>query len=277
MIPFDFEYDRPSSVREALERYRRWQAQGKDPMYFSGGTELITWARQNSIRPGAVIDLKAIPDCNAFDYEGDRLIIGSNVALSVLSAKNLFPLLGRTAQGVADQTARNQITLGGNCCGRIHYRETVLPLLLSNCRVVLAGLGGEREVDVQEAFHRQMMLENGEFVVQFRVGREYASLPFYYRKRRQIGNVGYPLVTMAALKKDGEVRAAFSGVCAYPFRSAEMERELNDPSAPLERRAELAVARLPAPLLADAEGTPAYREYLLKLTIIEAMRELEGR
>jgi len=277
MIPFDFEYYRPDSVRQAVEWFLRLQAQGKKPIYFSGGTEVITRARRNDVRPGAVIDLKAIPECGTLQYLNDDLVIGSCVTLSALSAANPFPLLSLTAQGVADQTARNQITLGGNVCGFIHYREAVLPLLLSNCRVLLAGADGVREAFIRDVFEQKMRLKNSEFVVQFKVEREYLTLPYVHYKKRQIGNVGYPLVVLAAIKKDGRIRTAYSGVCDFPFQSDEIDRELNEANVPLTDRIERAVSRLPAPVSTNVEGSVAYREYVLKLTMADTVSLLEGR
>jgi CO/xanthine dehydrogenase FAD-binding subunit len=277
MIPFDFEYYKPSSVQKAVELFQLLQIQGKNPMYFSGGTEMITWARRNSIQPGAVIDLKSIPECNVIEIQKDNLIIGSCVTLSVLSAANPFPLLSETAQGAADQTARNQITLGGNICGKIYYRETVLPLLLANSRMVLAGAKGMKEVSIHDVFLQQIRLESGEFLVQIVTDRGYLSLPFVHYKKRQIGNVGYPLVTLALLKKDSQIRTAYSGVCAFPFRSIEIEQALNNTTIPLAERIEQAIGKLPAPVLTNAEGTAAYRKFVLKQTMAEAVSMLEGR
>ncbi|TDF98022.1 FAD binding domain-containing protein [Paenibacillus piri] len=277
MIPFDFDYYKPSTVRKAVELFQHLQARGKKPLYFSGGTEIITWARRNSIQPGAVIDLKYIPECGVIEFQKDILILGSCVPLTVLSATNPFPLLSETAQGVADQTARNQITLGGNICGKIHYREAVLPLLLADSRMVLAGAKGIREASIHDIFLRQIRLESGEFLVQIMTDREYVSSPFVHYKKRQIGGVGYPLVTMAALKKNNRIRAAYSGVCAFPFRSVPMEQSLNDTTIPIAERIEQAAGRLPAPVLTDAEGSAAYREYVLKQTMAEAVSKLEGR
>ena len=41
MIPFDFDYDRPSSVQLAVHTFQSLQKQGKNPIYFGGGTEII--------------------------------------------------------------------------------------------------------------------------------------------------------------------------------------------------------------------------------------------
>lgn len=277
MIPFDFDYYRPASAQMAVECYQYLQQQGKNPIYYAGGTEIITWARANSIQPGAVIDIKSIPETRVMEIQNDNFVIGACVTLSALSAANLFPLLSETAQGVADQTARNKITLGGNICGRIHYREAVLPLLLANSRMIIAGLHGIREASIHQVFSQQMRLDRGEFLVQTLTDRSYLSSPFAHYKKRQIGNVGYPLVTVAALKKDNQIVTAYSGVCLFPFRSAAIDQTLNDSSIPLEVRAEQAIDKLPAPVLNNAEGSAPYRKFVLKQTMVDAVHALERR
>lgn len=277
MIPFDFEYYRPASVKEAVDSYMTLQAQGKHPMYWSGGTEIITMARLDRVRPGAVVDVKAIPECNVMGFRGNDLVIGGCVTLSAVTGSNLFPLLSRAAQGVADQTSRNKITLGGNLCGRIPYREAVLPLLVADSRLVIAGKDGVREAVIHEVFNRQIQLEPGEFLLQTVTNREFVSLPSVHVKKRQIGNVGYPLVTLVAVKRGNRIRAAFSGVCGFPFRSAAIEQVLNTPGMSAEERAFQAAGQLPSQPLTNTEGSAGYRLFILKQTVKDAILVLEGR
>mgnify|MGYP000883432468 CR=1 FL=1 len=55
MIPFDFIYCRPDSLTEALDTYRQLEAEGKSPVYYSGGSEIITLCRAGGIRPGSIL------------------------------------------------------------------------------------------------------------------------------------------------------------------------------------------------------------------------------
>ncbi|TCZ81106.1 xanthine dehydrogenase [Paenibacillus albiflavus] len=277
MIPFEFKYYRPSSIQRAVELHQSLHNKGRNPMYYGGGTEIITWSRSNSIRPGAVIDLKSIPECNVMELRNDKLVIGACMTLSALSSSNLFPLLSETAMGAADQTARNKITLGGNICGRIYYRETVLPLLVANSHMVIAGIQGIRVTSIHDVFIQQMRLADGEFLAQILIDQEYLSLPYVHFKKRQIGNVGYPLVTVAALKKDRDIFTAYSGVCLFPFRSTQMDQELNDTSLPLATRIEQAIGNLPAPIITNTEGSAAYRKFVLQQTIADTVSILERR
>ncbi|MDV2583678.1 FAD binding domain-containing protein, partial [Alkalibacillus haloalkaliphilus] len=63
MISFDFEYYKPTSINEATQLFQSLVEQGKEPIYFSGGTEVITLGRINQIQTDAVIDFKGIPEC----------------------------------------------------------------------------------------------------------------------------------------------------------------------------------------------------------------------
>ena len=45
MLPFDFEYYKPDTLNEAVGFISFLDQHGKQPMFFSGGTELITLGR----------------------------------------------------------------------------------------------------------------------------------------------------------------------------------------------------------------------------------------
>ncbi|MBP1964106.1 FAD binding domain-containing protein [Paenibacillus aceris] len=276
MIPFDLEYYKPTTVQKAVELFQSLQMQGKNPLYFSGGTEIITFARRRFIHPGAVVDLKAIPESNVTELQKNGLVIGCCVSLTNITETNLFPLLSEAVKGVADQTARNKITLGGNICGEIYYREAVLPLLLTDSRMVIAGLQGIKVINIHHVFSQWMRLEKNEFLLQTITDREYLSLPYIHFKKRQIGTVGYPLVTVAALKKDKQIRLAFSGVCAFPFRSIDLEQIVNNSSLSLAERIDQIIWNLPAPVLNNTEGTADYRTFVLKNTLFDTVKMLEG-
>ena len=61
------------------------------------------------------------------------------VTLTNIAEKNYFPLLSLAVKRIADHTIQDKITLGGNLLGTIIYKEAILPLLLSNSRVVIQG------------------------------------------------------------------------------------------------------------------------------------------
>lgn len=276
MIPFDFEYCKPSTAEEAVRLYQSLQQQGKRPVYYAGGTEIITLGRWNQIDTEAVIDIKGIAECQTLQLESDRLVMGSVVTLAKLQESKIFPLLGQAVGEIADHTARNKITLGGNICGQIYYREAVLPLLLSDTEIVIAGKDGRKRISLMSAFDGRPRLEDGEIMLQLITPSAFLQCPYYTSKIRRQWDVGYPLLTVAALKKEGTIRAAFSGVCPFPFRSEQVERILNDSRLKEEEKVEKAVQLLPGHVSTDVEGSPEYRIFVLKNTLLDVLQALKG-
>ncbi|QRZ91528.1 xanthine dehydrogenase [Bacillus subtilis] len=276
MIPFDFDYFKPKTIQETTRLFHSLAAEKKTPMYYSGGTEIITLGRLNLIYTDAAIDINALPEFHTIRFHEKYLVMGAGVSLTKVEEENPFPLLSKTVSEIADRTARNKISLGGNICGNIYYREAVLPLLISDSLVGVAGRAGLRYHPINKVFNREIQLQKGDFLFHILIDRTYIESPFVSIKRRQQWNVGYPLVTVCALKKDEEVRMAFSGVCPFPFRSIEMEEMFNDKSYSFEDRVRRSLQYLPKPILDDVEGSSEYRIFVLQHAILDALHELEG-
>ncbi|MBV7504681.1 FAD binding domain-containing protein [Bacillus sp. sid0103] len=274
MLHFDFDYYKPATLKEAVDLYQDLDQHGKKPMFFSGGTELITLGRIDLEYTEAVIDIKDISETKVMQVIGDHLLLGSTLTLTKIEEANPFPLLTKTASEVADHTARAKITLGGNICARIFYREAVLPFLLADSQVLLVGPEGKKMVPINEIFHEQLHLKKGEFLVQLVSDTRFIRAPSVSIKRRQQWNMGYPLITIAALKLDHEVRVAISGLCPFPFRSKELEASLNNREIPIAARIDAALATLPKPILDDVEGSAKYRLFVLRNLLLDVWAAL---
>jgi CO/xanthine dehydrogenase FAD-binding subunit len=276
MISYDFEYYKPTSIEEATQLFQSLDEQGKEPIYFSGGTEVITLGRDNKITTGAVIDIKAIPECLVIKKEKNKLILGAAQSLTKIRELQLFPLLSKAIIEIADHTARNKITLGGNICGNIIYRETVLPLLLTNSKVVIASHTGLKQLPINEIFNQTLKLEKGELLIQVITEQSEIDLPFRIVKKRRQWDVGYPLLTIAALKKKEQIKLAFSGLCSFPFREKKIEESINNLHLSKEARIEDAIKHIPIPILDDVHGSAEYRLFVLKNSLRDLLDALEG-
>lgn len=283
MIPFDFEYYKPSSAKEAVGLFHTLNSQGKNPMYYGGGTEIISFSRLYQLYPKTVIDIKGIPECNVLEFQEDRLIIGAANTLTQIQESNYYPLLSWCGGRVADHTIRNKITLGGNICARIPYREAVLALLVSSCEVVIECKDGTRRELLEKVFNQSLRLESGDLLLQVILNKSCTGLPFFSVKRTANGEVkypqdriGYPLISAAFVKRDVGIRAAFSGLCSFPFRSLDLENVLNNQSIPIGDRLDRIIKLLPAQIMNDIDGSREYREFIFRNTILEALEKLEG-
>lgn len=276
MIPFNFVYYRPETLKEATDIFSTLQSQGKAAVYYAGGSEIISMCRTGSIRPEAVIDIKNIPECRLLSVDKERLHIGSVCTLSQISESKLFPLMRLSCGRIADHTNQCRITLGGNLCGTIIYREASLPLLLSDAEITLYGPEGERTVPIGSVFHERMRMKPGEMIVQVLIPVWALSARCSHIKKAPNEKIDYPLVSVAALWKDDNLRIAFSGVCSYPFRSEQIENALNEHSKPVEEKIKQAAELLPEPAYADAEGSGEYRLFVFKNTLCELLEDREN-
>ncbi|MEN6350876.1 MAG: FAD binding domain-containing protein [Syntrophomonas sp.] len=274
MIPLDFEYYRPDTVAGAVQLFEQLDQQGKRPMYYGGGTEIISMGRMNNIANGAVIDIKGIPQCTMMELQDDYLVIGAGVTLTQIHEANYFPLLAQAGARVADHTIQNKITLGGNLCGTIIYREALLPLLLADCELLIAGPQGDKNLPVDQVFKEHIILDKGELIVQFRILKRYLSLPYVHVKRTKEDKIHYPLLSICAIQADGQVRTAFSGLCDFPFRSRGIESELNNTALSSEKRIENALILLPCVIPDNLEGSAAYRKFIMSNLLKSILSEL---
>ncbi|RKJ02414.1 xanthine dehydrogenase, partial [Butyricicoccus sp. 1XD8-22] len=93
MLPAYVEYYRPGQLREAIELFQRLKQENKAPIYWSGGTEILTLGRLNIDTPRSVIDIKGIPETMVLEETAAFFTIGSAVPLTTLEEENRFPLL----------------------------------------------------------------------------------------------------------------------------------------------------------------------------------------
>lgn len=222
MISHDIEFVRPQSIAEALEAFRELSEAGLNPEYFSGGTELVTMARDGKVSAGAFIDLKGVPETLELRSEGGELRVGSSLRLNEVAANLGAPLMRRCIEGIGDHTVRNSITIGGNIAGKLPYREAMLPFLLADAEVLVAGndptgaAPNIRRLPLRELFDKRLRLASGEFLVSFALPKAAAEAPFWYKRWVRSARVDYPIVTLACVTSRDSLLFASSGSFAYP-------------------------------------------------------------
>lgn len=273
MIPFDFEYYKPETVEEAVLIYAELNSKGKKPLYYGGGTEIISMSRAYNVNTGAVIDIKGIAECNALELKEGKLTIGCAVTLTKIAEANLFPSLSLAVKRIADHTVQDKITLGGNIAGTIIYRESVLPLLASDSKIVIASSSGRKEALFKDIFDKRIRLSVGELIVSVIVDERFLTLPYLHVKRTKKDKIDYPLITIVALKDEDKINIAFSGVCDYPFRSPLIEDYLNDNNISSDIRINNAINNIPGEILSDLVGSNDFRKFMLRKMLLEILEK----
>jgi xanthine dehydrogenase molybdenum-binding subunit len=275
MIPFDFKYIIPENVDEAVRIWNEADSAGETPLYYSGGTEIISFCRDQKITPGILIDIKQIPECNVFT-ESDSFIYGSALPLNFIIENTVSACLKLTLKGIADHTIRNKLTIGGNIVGKLPYREAVLPFLIMDGSAEIASKTGIRKEKISDLFDKRLKLERGELLVNISINPELAEKKYFYKRKEKDGRIDYPLLTSCFNKVDGNIRMAISGACSYPLRDPDVEFILNDESHSINEKTVLAVEKIKNLFKTDIRASAQYRKHLLKLTIIDALNYLEN-
>lgn len=271
MIPFDLEYFCPDTLQEAADTYVQCRDNGLNPLYYAGGTEIVTFCRAHKIQPGALIDIKHIPECLELGECADELVFGAALSLNTIIECNAFPLLTRIAEAIADHTVRNRLTPGGNLAGRLPYRETALACLLSDATVQIAGPAGTRQMAFSELCQTRLLLEDGEFLVHIRVPKALSRAPWFYRRKTKYSRVDYPIASAAFLRHNGQMRMAIGGAFPCPVRASQTEAVLNDEHIPIAERPSKALEAIAFYANDDHRASSKYRVELLKNMIYEAL------
>lgn len=277
MIGFDFDYYECFTPKEAITVYSRLAYNGESVHYYNGGTELITLADQAAIQFDAVVGVSKIPELQVFDIEDDKLYIGAANTMSYIADDtNQYPLLSATCVNVADQTSRNKITIGGNLCSTLIYRNGILPLMVANAQVVVGNTEGIRVLPFHQVYDNGLLLSRSDLIIQFIVPVDQLHKPYYTKKIRKIGPFGYPTLALAVVNDDGYLRAAFSGITDNAFHSSRVDQALNNRQLPLNRRVENAIKAIPYPIITTLQGSAEYKRFLLRNQLTIALKELGG-
>ena len=114
MIPSTFDYQRATSVDDALAKLSATKGEGK---VIAGGHSLVPLMKLRLNEPTTLIDIARIPGLSGIRDDGGDLVIGAgtvhhDVATSTL-LRDHCPIMAETAATIGDPQVRNRGTLGG--------------------------------------------------------------------------------------------------------------------------------------------------------------------
>ncbi len=276
MISFDFDYYQAETAEEAVEKYLELVENNKNVSYYNGGTEIVTYARKDKMNFDAVIDIKNIPECTVLEENNNKITIGASISLNEVVEKNYFPLLSESSKVIADHTTRNQITIGGNITGRLPFKEALLPLLVVEAQVKTYGKEGFKTRPINEVFDKRMKLAKEEILIQIIIDKEKTKLPYYQERKVKQSDTDYPIMHMAALKDNGNIKFALSSLCAFPFRNKEIENILNDDSISREEKMNQTIDNFPVPINSNLRGGKEYKEMIFRNSLNDCLDQLRG-
>lgn len=127
------EYVRPTNITDASGSLSK-----DNTIALGGGTDLLVMMREGVVRPGRLVDLRAIPGGDTITWAADgSLRLGAAVTIAAVAAdvhvRERFPALAMACEAVGSPALRNMGTIGGNLCQRPRcwYFRSGIPCLKS--------------------------------------------------------------------------------------------------------------------------------------------------
>lgn len=273
MIPSKFDYYRAGSVKEALSLLAE---KGPDVKILAGGHSLLPAMKLRFNSPAVVIDIGGIQELRYIREENGQLLIGAGTTHAELAASDLISsnllMLSEAAAAIGDVQVRNKGTIGGSIAHADPAADWPAALLAADAEIVIAGSSGSRTVAVVDFFHGLFTtdLAESELITEIRVPIPDSDTRSTYLKFEQpasrfaiVGCATRVTQTNGSLKN---VRVAFTGVSATPFRDHGVEQALEGKTPDkdtLEAVCENAASGVD--LMGDHFASQDYRGHLAKV------------
>ena len=283
MIPAEFEYFAPGSVKEAVALL----AQTPGAKLLSGGMSLVPALKHRLVEPAALIDIGRIPGLDQISERRGAVSLGARVTHATAAGSALLApvsLLCETAASIGDVQVRNRGTLGGSLVHADPAADWTATFLALDAEARLIGPGGERTLPARDFFTGMLRSAVGEHevVTEIRFPFERKRAGSAYRKLRQTAS-GFAIVGVAAqlvLDRRGRCERAavgVTGITPVPFRAESLERRLVG-HEPDDARLETVCAEIEeADPMGDLHASPEFRRHLLSVYARRALQAARER
>jgi len=233
MIPQEFEYTAPTTLKEALALI-----EGGERKILAGGMSLIPLMELRLASPENVIDLGRIPGLSGISESGGVITIGAMTTHHAVETSPLvrgkIPLLGETASQIGDIQVRNMGTIGGSVAHADPAADYPAALVALEAVIHLRSADGDRRVEATDFFIDAFTtaMEPGEIIVDVQIGAEKPSEGYKYEKVPHPAS-GFPVVGVAARihQVAGKItlaRIGVTGMSSHAFRARNAEEILEN-------------------------------------------------
>jgi aerobic carbon-monoxide dehydrogenase medium subunit len=281
VYPSQFEYERPSTVQEAVAIL----AGNPEAKVLAGGHSLIPAMKLRLAMPGTLVDIGRIGDLKGITVNGGARIGAMTTYVELEDSTELtsaFPIIKETVNIVGDPAVRSRGTLGGSLAHSDPAADFTAVMLALGASVSVTGPNGDREINADDLFVDLLTtsLEPEEILTAITIpGLNGAGAA--YEKHAHPAS-GYAVAGVAAvIKVDGgtisSARIAVTGATSKATRASAAEAALVGKPANAETiAAAAALAADGLELNGDVYASAEYRAQLLKVLARRAVTRAAG-
>ena len=280
MIPVAFDYERATSVEDALAKL----AASGGAKLIAGGHSLVPLMKLRLSEPARLVDISRIPGLSGIREVGSRIEIGATTVYSDIAASKLLrdkcPMLAEAAAEVGDPQVRNRGTIGGSIAHADPAADFPAVMLALDADIQLRGKGGARTVKASAFFRGfyDVDLAAGELIVgvQFDPVRSAAYVKLHQRASH------YAIVGVAAALdvKGGVIQSArlgLTGATTHAMRLRGVEQALAGKKGDGIATACAAAAGEVADVNGDLHASADYRKAMIAVFVRRAVEKALAR
>ncbi|MBA2441942.1 MAG: xanthine dehydrogenase family protein subunit M [Rubrobacter sp.] len=283
-VPARFEYEKASSVEEAVELLRRL---GPDAHLLAGGHSLIPMMKLRLAAPEVVIDIHELDGELRYVREDDGVLRIGALARhrDVLESEVIgerYPLLRDAETMIADPLVRNMGTVGGGVAHGDPAEDLPAAFVALGGEVVVRGPGRERTIPIDALYlgPYETSLAADEMLTEVRVPNA-PDGSAYIKVERRAGDYASASIGVALRMSGGEIEDARIGMCGVGSttlraRGAEESLRGQPPGEELYRRAGERAAEESEPI-EDARGSAEYKRDLVRTLVARALERAVER
>lgn len=227
--------DRHFFAPASLEKLVALRQRHPDATLLAGGTDVGLWVTKQYQRPGKLIYTGHVPQLLHTRLTDEFIEIGAAVSITEASGIIVkhYPDLEELFVRFASPPIRNVATLGGNIANGSPVGDSIPPLIALGSLIVLQGIGGTRELLLEDFYQDYMVkdLQADEVLVSIKIPLpdDKSSIRSYKVSKRFDQDISAVCVALR-VQLDNDVvrsiRVACGGLAAVPRRAVECEAAL---------------------------------------------------
>ncbi len=283
MIPVEFDYQRATSIDDALARLAASGGEGK---LLAGGHSLIPLMKLRLSEPGLLIDISRIPGLSGIRETNGKIEIGAATTHHAVETsdllKSLCPVVSDTAGEIGDPQVRNRGTLGGSLAHSDPSADYPAVMVALDAEIHMKGPNGWRAVKADAFFQDLFTVDMAENEII--AGVQFAPMQAAaYAKLHQRASHYAIVGVAAALKVENGIitsaRLGLTGASSHAQRMSNVEAALE--GRPLNTGSIEAAAKVAGDGLTDVNSdihaSEAYRRAMIKVFTRRALEAAATR